>query len=150
MAGGVREGRKLKAVIPGGSSMKVLTGEEALKTTMDYDDMAAHGTALGSGGVIVMDDTTCMVGALKNVIHFYKMESCGQCTPCREGAKWAYDILSRIANGTADLDDIEQLRKVAHGIEGRTICAFGEATAWPITSFIDKFYDEFVEYVRRA
>ena len=150
MAGGVRNGNKLKAVIPGGSSMKILTAEEALNVTMDYDDMVKYGTALGSGGVIVMDDTTCMVDALKNILYFYKHESCGQCTPCREGAKWSYDMLVSIVNGGAEVEDIAKLRSIGHGIEGRTICAFGEATAWPITSIIDKFYDEFVEYVRRA
>ncbi len=97
-----------------------------------------------------MDDTTCMVDALIKILYFYKHESCGQCTPCREGAKWSYDMLVSIVNGGAEVEDIAKLRSIGHGIEGRTICAFGEATAWPITSIIDKFYDEFVEYVRRA
>ncbi|MCD6056359.1 MAG: nuoF [Gammaproteobacteria bacterium] len=147
MAGGVRHGRKLKAVIPGGSSMRILPGEAMLNANMDYDSLSKAGSALGSGGVIIMDDTTCMVRALENVSHFYFHESCGQCTPCREGTGWLARTITRIAKGEAVLADLDNLLRIANGIEGRTICAFGEAAAWPVQSFVKHFYDEFVYHI---
>ena len=147
MAGGVKDGRKLKAVIPGGSSMRVLPAEVMLDLTMDYDAIGKAGSGLGSGGVIVMDETTCMVRALQNISHFYYQESCGQCTPCREGTGWMARIASRIVNGSASMADLDNLVRIADGIEGRTICAFGDAAAWPVQSFVKHFYDEFAYHI---
>lgn len=147
MAGGVRNGRKLKAVIPGGSSMPVLPADVIMGLDMDYDSMQKVGTGLGSGAVIVMDDSVCMVKVLQRLSHFYMEESCGQCTPCREGTGWLYRLVHRIESGHATLEDIETLRRAAKNIEGRTICAFGEAAAWPVGGFLKHFYDEFVYHV---
>lgn len=148
LAGGVRQGKRLKAVIPGGSSMKVLPGDVMLGLTMDYDAIQKAGSGLGSGGVIVMDETTCMVKALHRISEFYMEESCGQCTPCREGTGWMVRILNKIIDGQSDLSDLEVLVNIANRIEGRTICAFGEAAAWPVQSFVKHFYDEFAYYVK--
>ena len=147
MAGGVRGGRQLKAVIPGGSSMRILPGDVMMELTMDYDSIAKAGSGLGSGGVIIMDDMTCMVRTLENVSMFYFHESCGQCTPCREGSGWIARTMSRIVRGDATLTDLDNLVRIANGIEGRTICAFGEATAWPVQSFVKHFYDEFAYHI---
>ena len=147
MAGGVREGRKLKAVIPGGSSVPVLPAEIMLECTMDYDSIAKAGSMLGSGAVIVMDETTDMVVALQRISRFYFSESCGQCTPCREGTGWLYRVLTRIVDGKGRPEDIEQLEEVSHKIEGRTICALGDAAAMPVWSFIKHFRHEFEYYV---
>lgn len=147
MAGGVRAGRKLKAVIPGGSSMPVLPADIMMSLDMDFDSLQKAGSGLGSGGVIVMDDSVCMVRALKRISHFYMEESCGQCTPCREGTGWLYRLVSRIERGEGDMADLENLRRVAKNIEGRTICAFGEAAAWPVGGFLKHFYDEFVHHI---
>ena len=147
MAGGVRDGRKLKAVIPGGSSVPVLPGETMLECTMDYDSIAKAGSMLGSGAVIVMDETTDMVVALRRIARFYFSESCGQCTPCREGTGWLYRMLTRIIEGKGRPEDIEQLEEVSHKIEGRTICALGDAAAMPVWSFIKHFRHEFEYYV---
>ena len=143
MAGGMREGRKLKAVIPGGSSMKVLPAEAMMACTMDYDSLQKAGSGLGSGAVIVMDETACMVRACQRIARFYFKESCGQCTPCREGTGWMYRMLTRIVEGKATLDDLQMLRAAAGQIEGHTICAFGEAAAWPVQGFLYHFWDEF-------
>ena len=143
MAGGMRNGNKIKAVIPGGTSMPVIPGDVMMQTDMDYDSIQAAGSMLGSGAVIVMDETTCMVKALDNISHFYKEESCGQCTPCREGSGWVSRMVSNIKNGRGKPGDIERLRDVAKSVEGRTICAFGEAFAWPVAAFIKHYYDEF-------
>ena len=143
MAGGMREGRRIKGVIPGGSSMPVLPGETMMGLTMDYDALQKAGSGLGSGAVIVMDDTTCMVRACQRIARFYFKESCGQCTPCREGTGWMYRMVSRIANMEATLDDLEMLRTAAGQIEGHTICAFGEAAAWPMQGFLRHFRPEF-------
>lgn len=148
MAGGVRKGRKLKAVIPGGSSMKILPAEVMMQVTMDYDSLRDAGSALGSGGVIVMDDTTCMVDALACISRFYYDESCGQCTPCREGTGWIMRLVAKIKRGEAEPSDIALLDDIASKVEGRTICAFGEAFAWPVRSFIAHFYDEFAYYIK--
>ena len=147
MAGGVRDGRKLKAVIPGGSSVPVLPAEIMLECTMDYDSIAKAGSMLGSGAVIVMDETTDMVRALQRISRFYFSESCGQCTPCREGTGWLYRMLTRIVEGKGRPEDIEQLEEVSHKIEGRTICALGDAAAMPVWSFIKHFRHEFEYYV---
>jgi NADH-quinone oxidoreductase subunit F len=147
MAGGVRDGRKLKAVIPGGSSVPVLPGEVMMECNMDYDSIAKAGSMLGSGAVIVMDETTDMVTALRRISRFYYSESCGQCTPCREGTGWMYRMLTRIVDGKGRPEDIEQLEEVSHKIEGRTICALGDAAAMPVWSFIKHFRHEFEYYV---
>ena len=147
MAGGVRNGNHLKAVIPGGCSMPVLPGDVMLETRMDYDSIAKAGSMLGSGAVIVMDETTCMVKALERLSRFYHMESCGQCTPCREGTGWLHRMLLRILAGEGVKGDLDKLDDVASKIEGRTICAFGDAAAWPVRSFIKHFRDEFQYYI---
>ncbi len=147
LAGGMLNDRPLKAVIPGGSSMKILPADVMMNLDMDYDAIQAAGSGLGSGAVIVMDDTTCMVKVLLRLAHFYRDESCGQCTPCREGTGWIYNLLHRIYAGHAQLSDIENLRRVAKNIEGRTICAFGEAAAWPVAGILKYFEHEFVWHV---
>ncbi|MEX0731869.1 MAG: NADH-quinone oxidoreductase subunit NuoF [Aquisalimonadaceae bacterium] len=147
MAGGVRKGRKLKAVIPGGSSMPVVPGDTMLELDLDYDTMAKAGSALGSGGVIVMDETTDMVKAICRISRFYYAESCGQCTPCREGTGWMYRVLRRIVDGKGRPEDLELLEAAAGQIAGHTICAFGEAAAWPVQSFLKHFRHEFEYYI---
>lgn len=143
MAGGMRDGRKIKAVIPGGSSMPVLPGEVMMGLTMDYDSIQKAGSGLGSGAVIVMDETACMVRACQRIARFYFKESCGQCTPCREGTGWMYRMLTRIVEKQATLDDLQMLRAAAGQIEGHTICAFGEAAAWPVQGFLRHYWNEF-------
>ena len=147
MAGGVKNGRKLKAVIPGGSSVPVLPGDIMMGCNMDYDSIAKAGSMLGSGAVIVMDESTDMVLALRRISRFYYSESCGQCTPCREGTGWLYRMLYRIVDGKGRAEDIELLEEVSHKIEGRTICALGDAAAMPVWSFIKHFRHEFEYYV---
>jgi NADH-quinone oxidoreductase subunit F len=147
MAGGVRGGRKLKAVIPGGSSMPVLPGETMLNLTMDYDSIQKAGSGLGSGAVIVMDETTCMVRACQRIARFYFAESCGQCTPCREGTGWMYRVLTRIVEGNATMQDVHMLKDAAGQIEGHTICAFGEAAAWPVQGFLRHYWHEFEYFI---
>ena len=147
MAGGMRGGRKLKAVIPGGSSMPVLPGETMMSLTMDYDALQKAGSGLGSGAVIVMDETTCMVRACERIARFYYAESCGQCTPCREGTGWMYRMLRRIVGGQATLDDLAMLKQSAGQIEGHTICAFGEAAAWPVQGFLRHYWHEFEYFI---
>ncbi len=150
LGGGIKNGRKLKAVIPGGSSAPVLTAEEALKATLDYENLAAAGTMLGSGAIIVIDDSKCMVECLANLTHFYHHESCGQCTPCREGTGWADKIVHSILSGKGRLQDIELLVKVADNMKGKTICALSDAAALPIISFVTKFRDEFEYFVKEG
>ncbi|MFL6621058.1 MAG: NADH-quinone oxidoreductase subunit NuoF [Sulfurifustis sp.] len=147
LAGGVRNGHRLKAVIPGGSSAKVLPGRIMMELTMDYDSIAKAGSMLGSGAVIVMDETTCMVQALQRISHFYYEESCGQCTPCREGTGWMARVIDRVENGQGRAQDLDLLDSVASKIEGRTICAFGEAAAWPVRSFVQHFREEFQYHI---
>ncbi len=146
MAGGVTTGRNLKAVIPGGSSVQVVPGEVMMETNMDYDSVKAAGSALGSGAVVVMDDSTCMVRMLCRISRFYYAESCGQCTPCREGTGWLYRMLCRILDGKGVQQDLDKLVDVANKIEGRTICALGDAAAWPVQSFLKHYRHEF-EYM---
>ncbi|MDY0308441.1 MAG: NADH-quinone oxidoreductase subunit NuoF [Castellaniella sp.] len=147
LAGGVRGGRKLKAVIPGGSSAPVLPADIMMQTNMDYDSIAKAGSMLGSGAVIVMDETRCMVKSLMRLSYFYFEESCGQCTPCREGTGWLYRMMYRLENGQGTMEDIETLDSVAHNMMGRTICALADAAAMPVRSFIKHFRDEFVHHV---
>ena len=147
MAGGVRKGRQLKAVIPGGSSAPVLPGKTMMDLTMDYDAIAKAGSMLGSGAVIVMDETTCMVKALERLSYFYFEESCGQCTPCREGTGWLYRMVNRIEHGKGKSEDLDLLVGVADNIAGRTICALGDAAALPVKSFIQHFRSEFQYHI---
>ena len=148
LAGGVKNNRKIKAVIPGGSSMRVLPGDVMLGLNMDYDSLQQAGSGLGSGAVIIMDETTCMVEMLYRIAEFYMEESCGQCTPCREGTGWMVRLLHRIKHGQGEPGDLEKIVNVANKIEGRTICALGEAAAWPVQSFIKHFYHEFDYFIQ--
>ena len=148
MAGGVTAGRKLKAVIPGGSSVPVMPADIMMGLTMDYDSIAKAGSMLGSGAVIVMDETTDMVKVLQRISRFYFSESCGQCTPCREGTGWLYRMLTRIVEGKGLMEDLNKLDDVASKIEGRTICALGDAAAMPVRSFIKHFRPEFEYYIQ--
>jgi NADH-quinone oxidoreductase subunit F len=147
MAGGMRGGRKIKAVIPGGSSMPVLPGDVMMQTDMDYDSIAKAGSMLGSGAVIVMDETVCMVKALQRLSYFYHEESCGQCTPCREGTGWLYRMVRRIEHGQGRPEDLDNLLSVSDNIAGRTICALGDAAALPVKSFIKHFRSEFQHHI---
>ena len=147
LAGGMRGGRRLKAVIPGGSSMPVLPGEIMMETDMDYDSIAKAGSMLGSGAVIVMDETRCMVRSLERLSYFYQAESCGQCTPCREGTGWLYRIVHRIEHGRGRPEDLALLDSVAANIMGRTICALGDAAAMPVRAFLKHYRPEFERHV---
>ena len=143
IAGGVLSGQTLKAVIPGGVSVPVLPAEIVADLDMDYDSLQRAGSALGTGAVVVMDETTCMVSVLRRISRFYFAESCGQCTPCREGTGWLYRMLTRISEGQGRESDLDMLVDVANKIEGHTICAFGDAAAWPVQSFLHHFIHEF-------
>ena len=143
LAGGVWKGRKLKAVIPGGSSSPVVPAEAMLEANMDFESVKKTGSMLGSGAVMVMDETTCMVRMLERISRFYYAESCGQCTPCREGTGWMNRVLLRILAGQGRSEDLDLLDSVSRRIEGHTICAFGDAAAWPVQSFIRHFRSEF-------
>ena len=147
MAGGMRDGRPCKAVIPGGSSAPVLPGEVMMDLTMDYDSIAQAGSMLGSGAVIVMDDSNCMVKVLDRISYFYFEESCGQCTPCREGTGWMHRVVHRIETGKGRPEDLDLLDDVAKKIMGRTICALGDAAALPVAGFIKHFRDEFQYHI---
>lgn len=147
LAGGMRGGKKLKAVIPGGSSAPVLPAGIMMDTTMDYDAIAKAGSMLGSGAVIVMDETRCMVKSLMRLSYFYFEESCGQCTPCREGTGWLYRMVHRIENGQGRPEDLDMLDSVAGNIMGRTICALGDAAAMPVRGFLKHFRDEFAHHI---
>ncbi|MCX7826236.1 MAG: SLBB domain-containing protein, partial [Verrucomicrobiae bacterium] len=159
LCGGVRAGRKLKALIPGGSSAKVISGSDHFKgmrmdgtpydwrwedVPVDFDSLAMIGTMAGSGGVIVLDETADMPRVLANIAEFYAHESCGQCTPCREGALWMAKLLRRMTDGRAQKGDTACLKSIADNIPGRTVCPFGEACAWPVQSVVEKFHEEFV------
>ncbi|MES2237317.1 MAG: NADH-quinone oxidoreductase subunit NuoF [Pseudomonadota bacterium] len=150
MAGGMRGGRKLKAVIPGGSSAPVLPADVMMDTTMDYDGISKAGSMLGSGAVIVMDETTCMVKALERLSYFYFEESCGQCTPCREGTGWLYRVVHRIEHGRGRVEDLDLLNRVTDNIMGRTICALGDAASLPVRSFIKHFQSEFEYHIEHG
>lgn len=150
LAGGVRKGRTLKAVIPGGSSAPVLPADIMMQCTMDYDSIAKAGSMLGSGAVIVMDDSRCMVNSLLRLSYFYMHESCGQCTPCREGTGWMWRVIERIAHGKGRAEDIDLLNSVADNIQGRTICALGDAAAMPVRAMLKHFKHEFVAMIEAA
>ncbi|WP_343630516.1 NADH-quinone oxidoreductase subunit NuoF [Roseateles sp.] len=150
LAGGVRGGRKLKAVIPGGSSAPVLPADVMMQCTMDYDSIAKAGSMLGSGAVIVMDETRCMVTSLLRLSYFYAHESCGQCTPCREGTGWMHRVIERIAHGKGRVEDIDLLNSVADNIQGRTICALGDAAAMPVRAMLKHFKGEFIAMIEQA
>ena len=147
LAGGMRDGRPCKAVIPGGSSAPVLPGDVMMDLTMDYDSISQAGSMLGSGAVIVMDDTNCMVKVLDRISYFYYEESCGQCTPCREGTGWMHRVVHRIETGKGRQEDLDLLDDVAKKIMGRTICALGDAAAMPVAGFIKHFRDEFQYHI---
>jgi NADH-quinone oxidoreductase subunit F len=147
LAGGMRDGKKIKAVIPGGSSMPVLKGDLMMQTDMDYDSIAKAGSMLGSGAVIVMNEDRCMVKSLLRLSYFYYEESCGQCTPCREGTGWLYRMVHRIEHGQGRADDLDLLNSVCDGIQGRTICALGDAAAMPVRAMIKNFKDEFAYHI---
>ena len=147
LSGGVADSKKLKAVIPGGSSVPVVSAKIIMDTNMDYDSLVKAGSMLGSGGVIVMDDNTCMVSVLHTISRFYYAESCGQCTPCREGTGWLYKILTNIIQGKGTNNDLVQLERIAGMIEGNCICALGDAAALPVQSFLKNFWNEFEYYV---
>jgi len=150
IAGGVLGGRRLKAVIPGGSSVPVVPAEIMLGANMDYDSLRKAGSAIGSAAVIVMDETTCMVRVLERLSRFYHMESCGQCTPCREGTGWLNRTLRRIVAGQGRREDVDMLVAVANNIEGHTICALGDAAAWPVQSFVRHFRHEFEYFIEHG
>lgn len=147
MAGGMKDDKKLKAVIPGGSSMPVMPAHAILECNMDYDSIAKAGSMLGSGGVIVMNEDVCMVKALERLMYFYHEESCGQCTPCREGTGWLYEIVHRIEHGEGKHSDLELLDSIGNNMAGRTICALAEAAVFPVRSFIQHFRDEFEHHI---
>jgi NADH-quinone oxidoreductase subunit F len=147
MAGGVRDGRTLKAVIPGGSSAPVIPGPVMMDLTMDYDAIAKAGSMLGSGAVIVLDDAQCMVRVLERMARFYYEESCGQCTPCREGTGWMYRVIKRIEHGQGGPEDLVLLDDVAARVCGRTICALGDAAAMPVQGMLKHFRDEFQYHI---
>ena len=147
LAGGMRGGSTLKAVIPGGSSAPVIPGNIMMDTTMDYDAIAKAGSMLGSGAVIVMNDTRCMVKSLLRLSYFYFEESCGQCTPCREGTGWLYRMVNRIEHGQGRPEDLDLLDSVAGNIMGRTICALGDAAAMPVRGFLKHYRDEFAYHI---
>ncbi len=150
MAGGIRDGHKLKAVIPGGSSTPVMPADIIMGVNMDYNSLAKAGSMLGAGSVIIMDDSTCMVRALARLSHFYYEESCGQCTPCREGTGWLSRTVNRIENGQGRHEDLQLLVDVANKIEGHTICGLGDAAAWPVQSFIKHFREEFEYHIEHG
>jgi len=147
MAGGMRDGKKLKAVIPGGSSMPVLPADVMMATDMDYDSIAKAGSMLGSGAVIVMDETRCAVKSLLRLSYFYYEESCGQCTPCREGTGWLWRMVDRIERGEGTREDLDRLGQVADNIQGRTICALGDAAAMPVKAFLKHYWAEFEHHI---
>jgi len=147
LAGGMRNGKQLKAVIPGGSSAPVLPGKIMMDITMDYDAISKAGSMLGSGAVIVMDETRCMVRSLLRLSYFYHEESCGQCTPCREGTGWLWRIVNRIEHGQGRPEDLDLLKDVAGNIQGRTICALGDAAAMPVQGMLKHYMDEFAYHI---
>ena len=148
LAGGMKDEKKLKAVIPGGSSAPVLPSSIIMNTNMDYDSIAKAGSMLGSGAVIIMNEDRCMVESLLRLSYFYHEESCGQCTPCREGTGWLYRIVKKIKSGDAKFSDLETLKETANNIGGRTICALGDAAALPVKGFLNHFHDEFKSYIK--
>jgi NADH-quinone oxidoreductase subunit F len=147
VCGGLKPGRTLKAVVPGGSSSKILLPSE-IDVRMDFDSLGKIGTMLGSAAVIVMDDSTSMVRALHNLLHFYGHESCGQCTPCREGTYWLHKIMDRIVNGQGEIADLDKMLDIITNMVGNTICVLADAAAFPTESYIKKFRAEFEDYIK--
>jgi NADH-quinone oxidoreductase subunit F len=150
VAGGVWKGRKLKGVIPGGSSTPVLTAEEAKTVTLDYESMAEHKTMFGSGGIVVLDETVDVVKLVENLISFYHHESCGQCTPCREGLGWMLKIVKKLLAGEGTMADIDLLVELCDNIEMKTVCVLSAACTMPVRSYLNKFRNEFEAYVSEA
>jgi NADH-quinone oxidoreductase subunit F len=150
LAGGMWKGRQLKAVIPGGPSTAVMPAAAIMGANMDYDSLSKAGSSLGAGSVIIMDDSTCMVNTLKRLSYFFFEESCGQCTPCREGTGWLYRVVKRIVEGKGRMEDLDLLTDVSNNISGRTICALGDAAATPVLSFIKHFRPEFEYYIQHG
>ena len=148
LCGGLPSGRKLKAVIPGGSSAPVLTAEECQKACLDYESLSDLGSMLGSGAIIVIDDSNCMVDILSVIMNFYHHESCGQCTPCREGTGWLDQIIKNILDGKGRVEDLNLIQNISQNMMGKTICALSDAAALPACSFVSKFKDEFIDYIR--
>jgi NADH-quinone oxidoreductase subunit F len=148
MAGGMRGGKKIKGVIPGGSSMPIIKGDIMMTLDMDYDTIQKNGSYLGSGAVIVMDEDTCMVKAAERLAYFYYEESCGQCTPCREGTGWLYRIINRIEHGQGRMEDLDLLLNLSDQIQGRTICALGDAAAMPVRAFVKNYREEFEYHIK--
>ena len=148
LAGGVKDGKKLKAVIPGGSSVPVVPGDIMLNTDMDYESIVNAGSLLGSGAVIIMDEDTNMVEVIHRIARFYYSESCGQCTPCREGTGWMFKVIDKILKGNGTLDDLKTLESIPSMISGSTICALGDAAAMPVESFIKHYRSEFLHYIK--
>jgi NADH-quinone oxidoreductase subunit F len=148
MAGGMRGGKNIKGVIPGGSSMPIIKGDLMMTLDMDYDTIQKNGSYLGSGAVIVMDEDTCMVKAAERLAYFYYEESCGQCTPCREGTGWLYRIINRIENGKGRMEDLDLLLNLSDQIQGRTICALGDAAAMPVRAFVKNYREEFEYHIK--
>lgn len=147
LAGGIRNGRKFKACIPGGSSTPVVPADIMMDVTMDYDSISKAGSALGAGSVIIMDDSVCMVNAIDRLSYFYFEESCGQCTPCREGTGWLYRIIHRIENGQGKKEDLDLLNDICNNISGRTVCGLGDAAAAPVKSFLKHYMNEFEYHI---
>lgn len=148
--GGMKDGKKLKAAIPGGTSAPILTADEVGKATLDYECLAGMGSMLGSGSIVIMDETRCMVDMMKVISHFYHHESCGQCTPCREGTGWLHKLVTSVVNGTAQVSDIDLLCEVANKMKGRTICALSDAAALPVLGIVPKFRDEFEFFIKEG
>jgi NADH-quinone oxidoreductase subunit F len=148
VGGGILDGKKLKAVIPGGSSFPVFTAEEALKVNMDFDSVRAAGSLMGTAGVMVMHEDTCMVDVLKTIAHFYHHESCGQCTPCREGTGWIEKLMTSLEAGNGRMEDLDMLISAATNMEGNTICVLADSLSMPVKSFVPKFRDEFEAHIK--
>ena len=148
-AGGIAGGRQLKAVIPGGSSVPALTARQ-IDVPLDFDSIGAIGTFFGAASLIVVDERCCMVQLALRSTKFYMHESCGKCTPCREGTRWVVQLLERIEAGNATMDDLDLLRKVCDRIEGKSLCALGDFAVWPVQSYFDKWHDEWVAHVEQG
>jgi NADH-quinone oxidoreductase subunit F len=148
-AGGVRDGRTLKAVIPGGSSVPILMPDQ-LDTQASFDAIQKAGSLLGSAAIVVLDDTTCMVWLAENLLHFYRHESCGKCTPCREGTDWLHKILQRIERGEGQMQDLDLLSSISGNIAGKTLCAFGDAAVTPVLTTLKHFRHEYEAHIREG
>jgi NADH-quinone oxidoreductase subunit F len=150
VAGGVPDGKKIQMVIPGGSSMPPLRGDQLEGVRMDAESLKTAGSAIGTAGIMVMDEDTDIVRVLLRIAHFYWVESCGQCTPCREGTGWMHKILKRMYNGQGQIKDLDLLETIANNIEGNTVCALGDAAAWPVKFTVQRFRKELEEYITKS